>query len=141
MGMRLFIKVYGMMLLTAVLIIVTIWGWNYAINLPAPSTRSVDDFGVILLDSHPELFTSDNKPVFTIDSSNKPTANWYILKLSPKDGNGPSSFAIVNDPHFGREYMKVIAGPESKFSRQELTSKGQLIPSEVITTLEGEGAL
>lgn len=141
MNTRFFLRIYGAILIGVTVIVLVVWGWNYQVNLSAPDVRADDDFSYVLQNTHPELYSSSNQPIFTIKDVKKPTNNWYVLKLALREGTGPESFIIINDPHFGNEYMSVIAGPESKFSRQGLLKTGVLIPSAVIDTLRGEGAL
>ncbi len=135
------LKLYTKLLLTAAVIIMAIWGFGYRENLPAPSSRSGADFIAAIGKADKELFTSNSQPVFTIKEVKKPTNNWYVLKITPKDSDSPEGFIIINDPHFGGEYMNVVAGPESKFSRQELVKSRVLIPSTVTDTLRSENAL
>ena len=139
--MRSIIRIYAMILLTVVVIIALVWLWGYKQNLPAPGTRPSSDFVTAIFASHQELFSKDNQPVFTIKDIKKPIDNWYVLKITPKDRNDPESFIIINDPYFSTDYMSVVAGPESKFSRKELQRAKILIPDAVTNTLVQEGAL
>lgn len=141
MNMRTFIRTYALLLLGVVAIILLVWLWGYKTNLPAPENRSDADFITAIGKTNKELFTSDGQPIFTIKNTKKSAANWYVLKLVLKEGEGPESFIIINDLHFGSEYMAVVAGPESKFSFQELLESKILIPGRVIDTLKSEGAL
>lgn len=141
MNSRSVIRWYTLFLVCALLIVFVIWIWNYPINLPAPANRTADDFSYALRSSHPELYTTNNQPIFTIQDTLKPAKNWYILKITTKDTPGLSSYLILNDPHFGIQYMQVVAGPQTLFSRQELQSKQMLIPTAVTSTLREQGAL
>lgn len=135
------LKIYTKLLLTVAVIIVAIWGFGYRENLPAPSSRSDADLIAAIGKADKELFNSNGQPIFTIKEAKKPTNNWYILKITPKDSDSPEGFIIINDPHFGGEHMNVVAGPESKFSREELLKAKVLIPSAVTDTLRSENAL
>lgn len=139
--MRFFARIYLLLLITTAIIVALIWLWGYKQNLPAPAARTNDDFASAIFATNSELFSENSQPIFTIKDIKKPVANWYVLRLAPKDEGGPESFVVINDPHFSTDYMSVAVGPESKFSRKELQGAKTLIPDAVTNTLVQEGAL
>jgi len=133
------IKLGYVVLLSVAIIILAIWGFGYQENLPAPQLRNNQEFIAAIGKTHKELFTKTGQPIFKITKTIKPSDNWYILHLTSIKDRNLTSMVLVNDPHFGSKYMKVIIGPESKFARSQLVTKN--IPGTVINTLRTEGNL
>ena len=131
------IKNYTLILLSVIGIIAIVWLSGFNTNLPAPKTRNNAVFINLIAKNHKELFDKSGSPIFKITKVEKPIANWYILRLSLAQGSGPTSILVVNDPHLGSEYMKIVIGPENKFSRGELLAKN--VPNGVIYALQAEG--
>jgi len=131
------IRNYTLILLSVIGVIAIIWLSGFNTNFSAPATRSDATFVNLLAKSHKELFSKTGSPIFKLTKVEKPIANWYILHLSLTDGDGPTSIIVVSDPHFGSEYMKVVVGPQNKFSRSNLMTKN--VPSGVIYALQAEG--
>jgi hypothetical protein len=100
---------------------------------PAPASRSANDFTQALRDQRPELFTSNNQPIFSVTRTRRVTDTWYLLQLSARDhGDLTRSYVLVHDPVRGAQYMEVTAGPDSAFSAAEL--RAAHVPDEVAQT-------
>lgn len=107
---------------------------NYGTLLPAPAMRSSRDVTNALLRSHPELFADDDQPIFTIDRIQKVVDHWYVVKIAATTAdNGVEGYLVIKDPSYGAEHMSVVAGPESRFSMQELESDA--VPDSIITLI------
>ena len=97
---------------------------SYEKSSPAPSSRSNNDFTYALRAQKPELFTTDNQPIFTISKTIKVADGWYLLQLSSKDDSHLYSYVVANDQYRGRQYIHITSGPNSSFSTIELLNAG-----------------
>lgn len=108
-----------------------IWVSNYKTTLPVPSNRSTAELTAAIARTKPTLVDSNKQPIFGIYDKKHISPGYYLVTIIQKNTiNSLPVRVVIQDPYFDANAMGVVAGPESKFSRQDLIQAG--IPTETI---------
>lgn len=106
---------------------------NYNTILPPPDKRNASDITSALKVTHPELFTKDSKPIFNVVKISRVQPQWYIITIKATSQKSIETRLVLFDQHFKATDMLSYAGPQSRFSSDELVKTD--IPDKVQTEL------
>lgn len=132
-------KIIFLSIVSIVMIPIAIWLINYQVTFPTPESRSEQEIISAVQRSRSNLFNKDGSPIFTIASVSHPDRHWYIVEITNKEGyDGLKSKLLINDPYFDLKKMHVVTGPNTSFSKNEVSSIPLAIPSNVQEKLYGD---
>lgn len=98
-----------------------------------PPARSNDEL-ISAITSDPAYLENGGVPDIIIKEYLRPLPNWYVVTIQMKsDDTGNTAKVLVNDPVSDVSGIRVILGPGTSFSEQDISEHG--VPSGVLEVL------